>query len=41
MKILREKIDQFGEFTLQELSLMREEEIYESDEWEVCETWEA
>lgn len=41
MKILREKIDQFGEFTLQELSLMREEETYESDEWEVCETWEA
>lgn len=41
MKILREKFDQFGEFSLQELSAMREEETYECDEWEACETWEA
>lgn len=41
MKILRKKFDCYGEFTLQELSLMREEETYESEDWEVCETWEA
>lgn len=41
MKFLRKKLDQYGEFTLQELSLMREEETYESEDWEVCETWEA
>lgn len=41
MKILRKKLDQYGEFTLQEISLMREEETYECDEWEDCETWEA
>ncbi len=41
MKLLRKKLDQYGEFTLQELSLMREEETYESEDWEVCETWEA
>lgn len=41
MKILRKKFDCYGEFTLQELSLMREEETYECEEWEDCETWEA
>lgn len=42
MKILREKFDQYGEFSLKELyEMSREEETYECDEWEACETWEA
>lgn len=44
MKILRDKFDQYGEFTLQELYEMNGEEGYESGEledWEECETWEA
>ena len=41
MKILREKFDQYGEFSVEELYKMSREERYESEELEDCETWEA
>lgn len=44
VKILREKFDCYGEFTLQELYRMQKEETYDCEEledWDYCETWEA